>query len=491
MQEHAEQRSLKDAQRVRLTAEHSRAEHALEQIRAATSGTDLDGRIYLVGGALRDEFLRVPHGADLDLVLEGDAVALAKQLFDVGLSSHYPVLYPRFGTAMIHILTPDASVGGGVDVELVTARSESYHPDSRKPEVQAGSLREDIFRRDFTINTLARNLHSGELLDLTGLAISDIRAGLIRTPVEPRVTFFDDPLRMLRAVRFASRFNFTIEDQTWESICAEAERLRPPTIALERIREEFNKVALLPGKRFRAGMDLLLHSGLLERFLPEMLPMQGCTQGAWHAHDVWDHTLTALESLPDDAPLELRLALLWHDVGKPYTRTEDDRGVHFFGHPAVGAELTRVMMNRLKYSNDEIRDTVAMVKLHMRLGDYREQWDDPAVRRLIRDIHPWMDGLFSLTECDRSAVDIPEGISCDLPSIRARMDALMSAVTIDSPLDGRQIMQILETGEGPHLRDAKEYLVNEVIDGRLGRDDTSAAEQMIVAWWKSKLENRE
>src|SRR5262249_53839909 len=155
-------------------------------------------------------------------------------------------------------------------------------------------LRDDVYRRDFTINTLLENLHTGELLDLTGLAMQDLRAGILRTPLEPRITFYDDPLRMLRAVRFAARFGFEIEASTWEAICAETARLRPPAIAHERIREEFIKIVKLPGVKARRGMELLLESHLLAEFLPEMLPMIGCTQGAWHRHDVWTHTLEAL-----------------------------------------------------------------------------------------------------------------------------------------------------------------------------------------------------
>src|SRR5262249_21719759 len=158
---------------------------------------------------------------------------------------------------------------------------------SRKPEVQQGTLRDDVYRRDFTLNTLLENLHTGELLDLTGRALEDLRSGLLRTPLEPRVTFFDDPLRMLRAVRFAARFGFEIEAATWDAIRAESARLRPPAIAQERIREEFVKILRLPGARARRGMELLRESNLLGEFLPEMQPMIGCTQGAWHRYDVW------------------------------------------------------------------------------------------------------------------------------------------------------------------------------------------------------------
>lgn len=458
-------------------------ERTLQYLRDATIGTEYEGKLYLVGGLLRDRALGVPHGNDLDLVLEGDAVALARFLYRRGISQHHPVTYPRFGTAMIHVGVPGEA---GSAVELVSARAESYMPDSRKPEVRQGTLHDDVFRRDFTLNTLLENLHTGEVLDLTGRAWKDLRDGILRTPLEPRITFFDDPLRMLRAIRFAARFGFTIEAATWEAIVSEAERLRPPAISAERIREEFVKIAKLDGRKFRHGMELLLGSRLLEQFLPEMLPMVGCIQGNWHRYDVWVHTLVALEALPENAPLAVRLGLLWHDIGKPATRSEEENRVRFYGHPKVGAEMTRAIMTRLKFPNEEIRDVTSLVEKHMRLSEYRPDWADAPVKRLIRDCGPYLDDLFALAHCDRSAVDIPPGEGADLDGLRARIDAL-NAVTdiaaIESPLDGNEIMELLEIGRGPHLRDAKDFLLNEIIEGRLAENDKEKAASLLLAWW--------
>ncbi len=456
----------------------------LERLRAATRNSQYEGRLYLVGGILRDRALGLSLGNDLDLMLEGDAVALAHFFYAKGLSRHYPVTYPRFGTAMIHV---GAAGEAGTPVELVSARAESYQPDSRKPEVRQGTLQDDVYRRDFTINTLLENLHTGDTLDLTGHAMTDLQSGILRTPLEPRVTFFDDPLRMLRAVRFAARFGFAIEASAWEAICAEAERLRPPAIAHERIREEFTKIIRLPGAKARRGMELLLESNLLEKFLPEMLPMVGSTQGSWHLYDVWEHTLTALEFLPDEARLELRLGLLWHDVGKPPTRVETETGsIHFYGHATVGAELTHVMMNRLKFPNEEIRDVSALVEKHMRLGTYRPDWGDAPVKRLIRDCGLLLDDLFTLAYCDASAAAIPVEDAVDLNALRARIDALNAlgdARQITSPLDGNEIMTTLSVGPGIHLKEAKEYLTNEVIEGRLAEGDAERARTMMIDWW--------
>ena len=470
---------------------HHAAQRTLARLRDATRHSLYENKLYLVGGILRDRALGLPPGNDLDLVLEGDAVALAQFLYKRGVAQHYPVEYPRFGTAMIHVADPTAPDAPGSAVELVSARAESYHEDSRKPDVRPATLHDDVLRRDFTINTLLENLHTGETLDLTGQAWNDLRAGVLRTPLEPRVTFFDDPLRMLRAVRFAARFDFEIEPETWRAICEEAERLRPPQIAHERIREEFVKIAKLPGWRLRRGLELLLASNLLAQFLPQMLPMIGCTQGNWHRYDVWTHTLVALENLPDTADLETRLGLLWHDVGKPSTRTTTTaaKGVHFFGHPAKGAVLAREMMSHLKFANEEIRDVIALVDKHMRLGEYRPDWPDASVKRLIRDCGPYLDALFTIARCDMAAVDIPPDRALDMAALRARIDALnrvSNVVELDSPLDGNEIMQTLGTGPGSYLRDAKDYLLNEVIEGRLAENDRARARELLRNWWQER-----
>lgn len=465
----------------------------IARLREATRGSAYENRLHLVGGLLRDRALGLPLAHDLDLVVEGDAVELAHFLYRKGLSEHFPVTYPRFGTALLSVRASGCdSEADAIAVELVSARAESYAADSRKPEVRQGTLREDVFRRDFTINTLLENLRSGEILDLTGRARQDLQAGVVRTPLEPRATFFDDPLRMLRAVRFASRFDFEIEAGTWDAICAESERLRPPAISSERIRDEFTKILKLPGVKIRRGLQLLLDSGLLEKFLPEMLPMVGCSQGTWHPHDVWGHTLTALTFLPDnDAPLEVRLGLLWHDVGKPATRAEDAGKITFYGHAAVGAEITRQMMNHLKFSNEEIKDVTTLVAKHMRLGDYRANWTDASVKRLIRDCEPYLDRLFALVRCDMASLNIPAGEGVDLAALRQRIDALNAVsniARIESPLDGNAIMETLGIGPGPALKEAKEFLVNAVLDGLIAEGDQEKARESLRDWFNSKIQ---
>ncbi len=456
---------------------------ALNLLRDATRRTRYEGKLFLVGGFVRDRLLNLSFSDDLDLVLEEDAPDLARFLFKQGLSTHFPVIYERFGTAMISLALPD---GTQSQVELVTARAESYAPQSRKPEVRRATLEEDVMRRDFTLNTLLENLHTGERLDLTGHGFADLETGIIRTPLAPQETFYDDPLRMLRAVRFASRFGFEIAPETWDGIRAEAERLRPPAISAERIRDEFAKIVKLPGAKAKRGLQLLSEAGLIAQFLPEMRPMVGCFQGGWHPLDVWDHSLLALEALPDEARLEVRLAVLWHDVAKPATKeVSPEGGIRFPEHATVGAEMARTMMNRLKFSGDEIHDTVFLISRHMRFGEYRPEWSDAAIKRLLREVGTLWNDLVTVTRCDQSALNLPAENRAKLPALLVRAEVLSSetnVLKIASPLDGSEIMAILEVPPGPIVKAAKDFLTNEVLEGRLAEGDREAARERLLAW---------
>ena len=451
-------------------------ETILDILRDATRGTEYDGRLFLVGGFVRDRVLGKPSATeDIDLVLEGDALALAHFFRERGAADFEPVVYPRFGTAMI--------VVQGRDVELVTARIESYAADSRKPDsVRPGTLAEDATRRDFTMNTLLQNLHTGEIVDPLGRAYADLEAGILRTPTDPKVTFEDDPLRTLRAVRFAARFGFAIEPSTWKAVRQSTPRLA--IISKERIREEFSKTLLTD--RAPLGLNILKDSGLLAEFAPELMAMVGVTQNEFHAYPVWEHTLIALGNLPPDASLTLRLATLLHDVGKPPTKAVGEDGkVHFYGHAERGAEIARRFLTRLKYPNDTISAVSTLVAQHMRIGDYRPSWSDAAVRRLIRDLGPHLDDLFEINRVDVSAL-APErvGISRGV-ELRARMAPIQDAEDINaltSPLDGQELMARLGLKPGKQLGQVKDYLTGEVVEGRLAPDDKAGAERL--AWAK-------
>ncbi len=447
---------------------------ALDSLREATKGSDYEGRLFLVGGIVRDLVMGLPADEDIDIVIEGDATELAHFIFKKGIADHAPVVYPRFGTAMVTV--------SGQQVELVSARSESYAPESRKPDVEFASLDLDVLRRDFTINTLMENLHTGEVLDLTGRAMEDIRAGVIRTPLDPDVTFEDDPLRMLRAVRFAARFGFRIEDETYRAIERKAARLE--IISAERIRDEFSKMLLTPGRS--QALEKLRMAGLLDHFAPELARTYGVTQNIYHLYDVWTHTMKALEAIPEDSDLTFRLATLFHDIGKPETRTIDDKGnVHFYTHQHVGADIARRVLLRLRFPNEVVSKVAKLVDMHLRVGEYDSEWSDAAVRRLIREAGDDLRTLISLTQADRAAANtaMPSVDLGELERRIAHVQTTVDAVGIRSPLNGHEIMGILGIPAGHVLSEIKEFLINEILEGKLAPEDKERAAEIVRERW--------
>lgn len=455
-----------------------KVQKAIERLRKVLKDTPYEGKVFLVGGYVRDRLLGRPLGNDLDLVLEEDGLALAQFLYEHGASRSKPVLYPRFGTAMVMI--------GDITVEIVTARAESYRSDSRKPiRVKPATLQQDALRRDFTINTLLENLHTGEVIDLLGTGLPDLHARWIRTPLDPKSTFHEDPLRMLRAVRFAVQLGFTIEQATYQALRSEAGRLS--VISVERIREELNKLMDQPAAS--TGLQILMETGLLTQFAPELMPMVGCTQNEYHQYDVWTHTLKAIDALPPTAGWKLRLATLLHDVAKPMTRMEDEKGnVHFYDHQHIGAKLTKQWLRRMKYSKDEIDWVSRMVELHMRPGEYRPSWGDAAVRRLIRDAGELLEPLLILCEADgkarRSDVLLP-----DLKGLRERIESIRAKESVQrwqSPLSGQEIMALFRLPPGPLVGEIKDALTDLVIEGRLAPEDKQAAARYAEELYRSR-----
>lgn len=458
-------------------------QQAIERLREGLRGTPYEGHVYLVGGYVRDKILGRPLPNDLDLVLEGDALELARFLYERGIAERKPVTYPRFGTAMVQV--------AGTPIELVTAREEAYDPSSRKPvQVEPTSLREDALRRDFTINTLLENLHTGEVIDPLGCALSDLQARLIRTPRPAKETFYEDPLRMLRAVRFAVQLGFTIEPETWEAIVSEHQRLA--IVSIERIREEFTKILRYPNAH--EGLQMLLETRLLEVFAQPLLPMVGCIQNRYHRYDVWTHSLKAMECLapyPDPSPQhampewELRLALLLHDVGKPPTRFVDAHGeVHFYGHAEKGAQIAQRWLTQMRYPNHTVERVSKLVRLHMRPGAYKPEWSDSAIRRLIRDAGDLLVPLLRLARADACA-QAPEIQPPDFEELCARIEKVRQAEDArkwQSPLSGNELMAHFGLKPGRLVGQLKHYLEEQVLEGHLAPDDKARALQMAEAY---------
>jgi poly(A) polymerase len=446
---------------------------ALQAIAEATRGTPYDGELWLVGGAVRDELLGIPHQNDFDIVTRLSSADLARLLFEKGLTKFAPVTYERFGTAMVEV--------ENAAIEIVTARRESYDEGSRKPHVQPATLLEDAQRRDFTVNTLMRNLHSGKLHDPLCVGTRDLDDKVLRTPLDSKATFHDDPLRMLRAVRFRWQLDFGPAPGLYDAVRETRERLA--IISAERIRDELVKVLSRPTAA--DALQDLMELGLLEIFAPELVAMVGVEQGNYHHLDVWNHTLLVVRNA-GSRDLILTLAALLHDVGKPSTRTVDDQGrTRFFGHETVGAEMTRQILRRLKFPQKEVDAVALLVKNHMRLGSAPE-FTKAAARRLVRDLGPDVDRLLDLVEADANG--LKHGVRVlDLAPIRGRIAAVEQETpreVLHSPLTGREIMDLLGLEEGREVGKWKEVLTERVLEGDLAPHDKEGARTLLRAAYR-------
>jgi poly(A) polymerase len=349
--------------------------------------------IYIIGGYVRDLILERPT-SDIDIMIEGNGMALATETA-TRLGINKVNLFKNFGTAMFNF--------NGLDVEFVGARKESYRSDSRKPLVEDGSLQDDQNRRDFTINALAINLHPehyGEIIDPFG-GLEDLKNKLIRTPLNPDITYSDDPLRMMRAIRFASQLNFRIEEKSFEAIAKNKERIH--IISKERVAEELNKIILSPKPSY--GFKLLFDSGLLHLIFPEMTALQGVEirNGLGHKDNFY-HTLEVLDNvakLSDN--LWLRWAAILHDIAKPVTkRFEPNHGWTFHGHEDRGAKMVPKIFRNLRLPADhKMKYVQKLVELHLRpIALTKEEITDSALRRLIFEAGEELEDLMLLCKCD-------------------------------------------------------------------------------------------
>lgn len=447
---------------------------ALQAIENHIRGTDYEGKVWLVGGAVRDELLGRPLKTDFDLVTEFRPEPLVEDLAGA-YGSAPPETYPRFGTAMLRL--KDATL------EFAAARAESYDECSRKPMVEPATLEEDALRRDFTINTLLRNISTGELRDILGVGLSDLEAKQLRTPREPRATFFDDPLRILRAVRFKWTLGFEYVPELCEALKAEAPRLS--IISQERIRDELIRILDLVDAD--QAFDEMMNLGILEQFAPELVAMSGVEQGRFHDADVWRHSLRVLRNV-GPGNLTLSLAALLHDVGKPSTKTIDESGdIRFFGHEAVGADIARDMLLRLRFGTALAERVWKLVKNHMRLGS-SPTFTESAARRLIRDMGDDLEDLLRLIEADAGA--LKKGVRIfDLAEIKRQIEKVRSetpAGALESPLSGDEIMQILGIASGPEVGMAKKWLLDRILEGDLLPGNREGAVTMLRNWWQAR-----
>jgi poly(A) polymerase len=362
-------------------------------------------------------------------------------------------------------------------VEITTYRTDQYLDGTRKPAVAFGtSLVEDLARRDFTMNAIALDPRNGTLHDPFG-GQRDIAAKVIRAVGTASERFQEDPLRMLRAVRFAARFGFTIESRTLDAIREGADSLT--RISRERIAQELT--GILVSARPDVGMRLATELGLMAHAIPEVLPMRGVSQQPLHHKDVFEHTMGVLRNIPPD-PL-LRWAALLHDIAKPQTKSVHEGAVHFFGHEDVGARMARRILRDLHFDSHFVEKVSKLVAMHLRVNSYESDWTDSAVRRLIREAGEELDALVHLSRADVTSyrVERQRAAAMRADEFQRRASELLEredVARLQSPLDGNDLMRLFGKGPGPWIRPIKDYLLGMVLEGDLAPDDTERAAEV-------------
>jgi len=438
-------------------------------------------RLALVGGPVRDSLLG-RLGNDLDFTTNArpeDTKKVLKKwatdVWDVGI---------KFGTI--------GAKKDNVTYEITTYRADSYESDSRKPEVNFGdSIEGDLLRRDFTVNAMAIELTTStpEFIDPHS-GVTDLLKRVLRTPSSPELSFSDDPLRMLRAARFAAQLGFTIDEEVLVAMKSMADRLS--IISAERIRDEFIKTVMSSDPR--AGITTLVDTGLCEKFLPEIPKLRLEIDEHHHHKDVYEHTLTvveqsiALEERLGGPNLVARLAALMHDVGKPKTRALiDGGGVSFHHHEVVGARMTKERLKKLRFDHDVVEDVSQLVFLHLRFHGYGDgAWTDSAVRRYVRDAGDLLTHLHVLTRADCTTRNRKkaETLASHYDGLENRIAQLMEQeelLKIRPDLDGHAIMKLLGIPAGPKIGKAYDFLLELRLEhGPLGEE---RAEAELRKWW--------
>ncbi|MBT5147586.1 MAG: HD domain-containing protein [Flavobacteriales bacterium] len=434
-------------------------------------------RVFVIGGFVRDLILDRPS-KDIDIVTEGKGIDLARDVAKE-LKIRKVNVFKNFGTAMFNF--------GDLEVEFVGARKESYNRGSRKPVVEDGTLEDDQNRRDFTINAMALSLNSknyGELIDPFN-GMRDLDLGVIRTPLDPNITYNDDPLRMMRAVRFATQLGFTIVPESINALKRNATRLE--IISMERIHIELNKIILAnrPGQ----GFKILAKTGLLEQFFPEMVDLQGVEKRNGIGHkDNFLHTLQVLENVSDKSDdLWLRWAAILHDIAKPPTKRFDKRnGWTFHGHEDKGARMTPVIFKRLKLPLDaKMKFVQKLVLLHLRpIALTKEVVTDSAIRRLLYEAGDDIDALMILCRADITSKNEAK-VERYLKNYDIVIKKLKEVEESDSirnfqpPVTGEMIMKTFGIPPSRPIGDIKKAIKEAILEGDIKNDPEEAFELML------------
>ncbi len=444
-----------------------------------TAGASLGYPVYLVGGYVRDKLLDIPSN-DIDIVCEGSGIRLAERVAQMVSPSPQIAVYKNFGTALIK--HPD------FDIEFVGARKESYRSDSRKPIVENGTLEDDQRRRDFTVNALAVSLNAadiGHIIDpFDGLKHLDQK--LLKTPLEPGRTFSDDPLRMLRAIRFVAQLGFRIEDNTLNGIIENRERIK--IVSRERITDELNKMLLCP--KPSEAFKLLLSTGLIQLILPELARLQGVEYIDGKGHkDNYFHTLEVVDNVAEaSGNLWLRWAALLHDIAKPETkRFEEGHGWTFHGHDAVGAAMVPRIFRYLRLPLDSKMEYVrALVRLHLRpISLTKEEITDSAIRRLLFDAGDLLEDLLILCTADITSKNPArrKRYRENYDIVRQRLEEVEEKDRMRNwqpPISGELIMETFGIPPSRLVGDIKTAIREAILDGKLPNNYDAAYQYMLA-----------
>ncbi|TVQ41865.1 MAG: HD domain-containing protein [Saprospirales bacterium] len=449
----------------------------------------LNVEAYLVGGYVRDKLLDRPS-EDMDILVVGDGIALAEKVCEKANDCSGVTIFKRFGTAMLRTRN--------LEVEFVGARKESYRKDSRKPVVERGTLEDDLLRRDFTVNALAvqvQKVGTGQIVDQFG-GLPDLQNKIIRTPVEPAATFSDDPLRMMRAVRFANQLLFTIDENTFQGIKESAHRIE--IVSMERISTELQKIMMCEQPSY--GLRMMDQCGLLDLILPEFVELKGAETRYGIGHkDNFEHTLEVLDKLSKKSDdVWLRWAALLHDIAKPRTkRFEEGHGWTFHGHEVVGARMVKGIFKRLKLSmSAPMRFVQKMVALHLRpIALTKTESTDSAVRRLLFDAGEDIDSLLLLCEADITSKN-PEKVEKFLRNyqiVRQRIKEVEDRDRIRNwqpPVSGKTIMEAFGIKPSKEVGLIKDAIKEAILDGEIPNDPESAIQLMYELGEKLGLGNK-